>query len=77
VLWLLLTARLYNLRITVLMFYIDIVPTETYSVERDESPKHFLVPTLINSLPLQEFVVSRVFSVVTVLLGPLMVEFTL
>ena len=59
------------------MFYIDIVPTETYSVERDESPKHFLVPMLINSLPLQQFMVSRIFSVVTILLRPLMDDFTL
>ena len=59
------------------MFYIDIVPTETYSVERDESPKHFLVPMLINSLPLQEFMVSRIFSAVLVLSEPLMDEFTL
>ena len=40
-------------------------------------PKHILEPTVINSPHSQEFMVSRIFSVVLILLEPLLDEFTL
>ena len=43
-----------------------------YPLGWDKAPKHFLVPTVINSPPSQEFMVS----VVLILLDPLMDEFT-
>ena len=46
------------------------------TVEYDLAPKHFLVPTTINSPHCHEFMVSRIFSVVTIFLNPLMDEFT-
>ena len=46
-------------------------------LERDDPPKHSLLPSTINSPQCQEFMVSRIFSVVSILLRPLMDEFTL
>ena len=43
----------------------------------DKPPKHILVPTVINSPHSQEFMVSRNFSVVLILLDPFMDKFTL
>ena len=53
--------------------------THHYSLECDKAPKHFLVPTVINSSPFssQDFMVSRIFSVVFIFLDPLMDKFTL
>ena len=50
---------------------------DTYFLERDDPPKHFFVATIINSPQCQEFMVSRISSVVTIFLSPLMDEFTL
>ena len=46
-------------------------------LERDNPPKHLLVHSRINSPQCQEFMVSRIFSVVTIFLSPWMDEFTL
>ena len=46
-------------------------------VECGLPPKHFLVPMTINPPCPQEFMVSRILSVVVILLRPLMDEFTL
>ena len=46
-------------------------------LECHEAPTHFLVPIVINSPHSQEFMVLRIFSVVLILLEPLMDEFTL
>ena len=43
----------------------------------DKPTKHCWEPTVINSPHLQEFMVSRIFSTVLILLRPLMDEFTL
>ena len=43
-----------------------------YPLGWDKAPKHFLVPTVINSPHSQEFMVSRILSVVLILLEPLM-----
>ena len=48
-----------------------------YTIECDEAPKHFLAPRVINSPHLQEFMFSRIFSVVSLFLDPFMVELTL
>ena len=47
------------------------------SLEREDPPKHLLLHSTINSHQCQEFMVSRIFSVVTILLRPLMDKFTL
>ena len=47
------------------------------SLEREDPPKHLLLHSTINSHQCQEFMVSRIFSVVTIFLSPLMDEFTL
>ena len=44
---------------------------------RDEAPEHFFRHTVINSPQCQEFMVWRIFSVVTILLSYFMVEVTL
>ena len=41
-------------------------------LECDKAPKHILVPTLINSPHSQEFMVTRIFSVVLIFLDPVM-----
>ena len=46
-------------------------------LEWDDPPKHLLLPSTINSPQCQEFMVSRIFSVVTIFLSSLMDEFTL
>ena len=48
-----------------------------YRIDCDKPPKHILEPTVISSPHSQEFMVSRIFSVVLILLRPLMDEFTL
>ena len=46
-------------------------------IDRDDPPKHFFRRTVINSPHSQEFMVSRISSVVTTFLSPLLDEFTL
>ena len=49
----------------------------TCKLDCDNAPKHFWEPSVINSPHLQEFMVSRIFSVVLIFLRPLMDEFTI
>ena len=46
-------------------------------LERDDPPKHLLLPSTINSPQCQEVMVSRIFSEVTIFLSPLRDKFTL
>ena len=59
------------------IFYLDRRELNRYSVDCDKPPKHILEPTVISSPHSQEFMVSRISSVVLILLEPLMDEFTL
>ena len=50
---------------------------QLWTLGREEAPKHFFRRTVINSPHGQEFMVSRISSVVTTFLSPLLDEFTL
>ena len=47
------------------------------NLDCDKPPKHILEPTVISSRHFKEFMVSRISSVVLILLEPLMDKFTL
>ena len=48
-----------------------------WTVEYDKAPKLFLISMVINSPLSQKFMISKIFSAVSIFLDPLMDEFTL
>ena len=52
-------------------------PPGASSIGREEAPKHFFRRTAITSPHCQEFMVWRIFAIVTIFMSDLMLEFTL
>ena len=63
----------YNAQWSNLEFHKDITST----VGREEAPEHFFWRMANNSPDCQEFMVWRIFSIVTIFMSDLMDEFTL
>ena len=57
--------------------FCKVIVPNCFAIDCVKPPKHCWEPTVINSSHSQEFMVSRIFSEVLILLRPLMDEFTL